>query len=139
MCYREGTTENVNKNWLGSSNLSGERLYVDISSIKERCFGGAKFWALIVDDYTDYCWSFVMKKNSDIKARIKTLLTDLKIANRIVKFIRCDSAGNNMTMKMIQRSNHLALSLNFRALELLKEMERLRESFKHLMKESGQC
>jgi hypothetical protein len=24
---------------------------VDISSIKERSFGGAKFWALIVDDY----------------------------------------------------------------------------------------
>jgi hypothetical protein len=33
----------VNKNWLGSSNLPGERLYVDISSTKERSFGGAKF------------------------------------------------------------------------------------------------
>jgi hypothetical protein len=29
-------TENVNKNWIGSSDLPGERLYVDISSIKER-------------------------------------------------------------------------------------------------------
>jgi hypothetical protein len=47
--------KNVNKNWLGSSNLPGEHLYVDISSIKERSIGGAKFWALIVDDYTDYC------------------------------------------------------------------------------------
>jgi hypothetical protein len=73
--------KNVNKNWLGSSNFPGERLYVDVNSIKERSFGGAKFWALIVDDYTDYCWSFVMKNKSDIKARIKTLLTDLKIAN----------------------------------------------------------
>jgi hypothetical protein len=27
--------KNVNKNWLGSSNLPGERLYVDIRSIKE--------------------------------------------------------------------------------------------------------
>jgi hypothetical protein len=53
--------KNVNKNWLGSSNLPGERLYVDISSIKERIFGGAKFWSLIVDDYTDYCWSFLLK------------------------------------------------------------------------------
>jgi hypothetical protein len=34
--------ENVNKNWLGSSNLAGERLYVDISLIKERSIGGAK-------------------------------------------------------------------------------------------------
>jgi hypothetical protein len=89
----------VNKQWLGSSNLPGERLYIDISSIKERIFGVAKFWALIVDDYSDYCWSFVMKNKSDLKTRIKMLLTDLKIANRIVKFTRCDDAGENMTMK----------------------------------------
>jgi hypothetical protein len=40
-----------------------------------------------------------MKNKLDIKARIKLLLTDLKIANRIVKFIRCDDVGKNMTMK----------------------------------------
>jgi hypothetical protein len=79
--------KSVNKNWLGASNSLGERLYVETSSIKERSFGGAKFWALIVDDYTDYCWSFSMKNKLDIKARIKTLLTDLTIANWIVKFI----------------------------------------------------
>jgi hypothetical protein len=48
--------KNVNKNWLGSSNLPGECLYVVISSIKERSICGANFWALIVDDYTYYCW-----------------------------------------------------------------------------------
>jgi hypothetical protein len=40
-----------------------------------------------------------MKNKLDIKARIKTLLTYLKIANWIVKFIRCDNAGENMTIK----------------------------------------
>jgi transposase InsO family protein len=93
------TTKNVNKNWFGSSNLPGECLYVDISSIKERSIGGAKFWALIVDDNTDYCWSFVLKNKLDLKVKIKTLLTDLKIANWSVRFIRCDNAGENMTMK----------------------------------------
>jgi hypothetical protein len=57
----------VNQNWLGSSNVPGGNLYIDISSIKERSIGGAKFWALIVDDYTDCCWSFVMKNKSDLK------------------------------------------------------------------------
>jgi hypothetical protein len=47
--------KNVNKNWLGSSNFPGERLNVDISSIKERTFSGAKFWSLLIDDYTDCC------------------------------------------------------------------------------------
>jgi hypothetical protein len=77
--------KNVNKNWLSSSNLPGERLYVDISSIKERSIGGAKFWSLIVNDYTDYCWNFVLKNKSSLKVKIKTLLTDLKIANRNVR------------------------------------------------------
>jgi hypothetical protein len=79
--------KNVNKQWLSSSNLPAERLYVNISPIKERSFGRAKFWALIVDDYSDYYWSFVMKNKSDLNTRIKTLLTDLKIVNQIVKFI----------------------------------------------------
>jgi hypothetical protein len=58
-----------------------EHLYIDTCSIKERSFAGTKFWALIVDDYSDYCWSFVMKNKSDLKTRIKTLLRDLEIAN----------------------------------------------------------
>jgi hypothetical protein len=81
--------KNFKKSWLGSSNFPWERLYVDISSIKERSINGAKFWALIVDDYTGYCWSFVLKNKSDLKVKIKALLTDLKIANWNVRFIRC--------------------------------------------------
>jgi hypothetical protein len=91
--------KNLNKNWLGSSNLPGEGLYVNISLIKEKIFRGAKFWGLIVDDYTDYCWSFTLKNDLDLKVKIETLLTDLKIANRNVKFIRCKNSGENMTMK----------------------------------------
>ena len=49
--------KNVNKDWKGGSLTAGERLYVDISSIQGVSFGGAKFWALIVDDYLGYCWS----------------------------------------------------------------------------------
>jgi hypothetical protein len=59
------------KNNNKSSNVPGERLYINISSITEISFEGAKFWALIVDDCTDYYWSFVMKNKSDqlIKSR----------------------------------------------------------------------
>ena len=50
--------KNVNKDWKGGSLTAGERLYVDISSIQGVSFGGAKFWTLIVDDYSGYCWSY---------------------------------------------------------------------------------
>jgi hypothetical protein len=41
----------------------------------------------------------VLKNKSDLKVKIKTLLTDLKIVNLYVRFIRCDNAGKNMTIK----------------------------------------
>jgi glycosylphosphatidylinositol transamidase (GPIT) subunit GPI8 len=53
----------------------------------------------INDDYTYYCWSFVLKIKLDLKVKIMTLLNDLKISNRNVKFIRCDDAGENMKIK----------------------------------------
>jgi hypothetical protein len=91
--------KNINKVWSGSSNIPGERLYVNISAIQERSFGGSKFWALVVDDFMDYCWSFVLKNKSDLKGKIKPLLTDFKIAGIDVKYIRCDNAGENKAMK----------------------------------------
>jgi hypothetical protein len=76
----------VNKNWLGSSNNLGERLYIEISSIKEGSFGGAKFWALINDECIEYCWSFLMKNKLDLKRKVKNLLTDLKLDDRNLRF-----------------------------------------------------
>jgi hypothetical protein len=66
-------------------------------------------------------------------------LNDLKIAYQYVRFIRCDDAGENMTMKNDPEIKSFGIKLEFWALELLKEMERLRESFKHFMGEFGQC
>jgi hypothetical protein len=99
MCYRKGTTEKREQELIRFKQFPDECLYVNISSIKERSFGEARFWDLIVDDYTDYCWSFILKNKLDLKVKIKTLLTDLKIANWNVRFIRCDDAGENMTIK----------------------------------------
>jgi hypothetical protein len=57
--------KNVNKSWSNSSDVPGEQLYIDISSIAEKSFEGAKFWPLIIDDYSDYCWTFILKRKSD--------------------------------------------------------------------------
>jgi hypothetical protein len=54
--------KNINKEWKEGSLIRGERLYVDISSIKGTSFGKAKFWALIIDDFSSYCWSYFLKK-----------------------------------------------------------------------------
>jgi hypothetical protein len=40
-----------------------------------------------------------LKNKSDLNVKFKTSLTDLKIANQSVRFIRCDNSGENMTME----------------------------------------
>jgi hypothetical protein len=105
--------KNVNKSWLNSSDVPGERLYIDISSIAEKSFGEAKFWALIIDDYSDYYWSFILKRKSDLKEKVETLLTDLQITGLNVKLIRCDDAGENVSMKSDQDVKSFGVKFEF--------------------------
>jgi hypothetical protein len=77
--------KNVNKEWKGGSTTSGEQLYVDISSIKGNSFGGAKFWALVVDDYSTYCWSYLLKRKDELAGEIIGLIKELNMR----KFVSC--------------------------------------------------
>jgi hypothetical protein len=131
--------KNVNKNCLGSSNIAGEQLYIDISSIKGRGFGVANFCALIVDDCTDYCWSFVMKNKSGIKAKIKTLLTNLKIAGWNVRFVTCDDAGKNMTMKNDPEIKSFGVKFEFSVPIPLQRNGKGEKNSRHFMQESSKC
>jgi hypothetical protein len=40
--------KNLNKDWKGGSQVSGE------SSIRDESYGGSCFWDLLIDDYSDY-------------------------------------------------------------------------------------
>jgi hypothetical protein len=89
---------NVNRKWKGGSQVSGERIYLDISSIKSESYGGSCFWALVVDDHTDYCWSLFLKAKIDLTGKFIILLANLKINGLDVKFIRCDDSGENKAL-----------------------------------------
>jgi hypothetical protein len=52
-----------------------------------------------------------MNNNLDLKGKIKTLTSDLKIAGMNVRFIRCDDAGKNMTMKNDQEIKSFGFKL----------------------------
>ncbi len=45
----------IPKKAIPRSNIPGERLFIDISSIKSKSLGGSKFWLLVIDDATDFC------------------------------------------------------------------------------------
>ena len=55
-----------------------ERLYVDTSWIEQSSIGGAKFWILVVDEWTKFCWSFFKKLKSDLAETVLGLINELK-------------------------------------------------------------
>jgi hypothetical protein len=60
---------------------NGERLFMDISSIKTTSYGGSKYWLLVVDNKTDYSWSYFLKRKSETKEKICALVLELKTKN----------------------------------------------------------
>jgi transposase InsO family protein len=55
----------------------------------------------------------VLKNKLDLKVKIKTLLTGLKIENWNVRFIRCYDAGENMTMKNDPEIKSFGIKIEF--------------------------
>jgi hypothetical protein len=61
--------KNVNQDWKEGNQEPGERVYQDISSIKDKSYGASPFWVLIEDDYTGYCWSIFLWAKGDLKEK----------------------------------------------------------------------
>jgi protease II len=106
---------------------------LDFGSIKDLSYGRSKFWAFIVDDHTDYSWSISLNTKSDLKNKMFTLLSDLKISGNDTKFIHCyDSGKNNSFMTHVKQMDTTS-SLNSRVQELPNAMIRWNVSFKPSM------
>jgi hypothetical protein len=101
--------KNINKQWKGGSSVPGERLSVDISSIQGVSFGGAKFLALVVDDFSGYCWSYFLRAKSELKERIVDLVKELKN----VKFLRLDDAGENFALEKLCKQQNVDVRFKF--------------------------
>jgi len=100
----------------GGSNIAGERLYIDISSIKEKSLGGSKFWLLVVDEATHMKWSFFLKNKSQTSEKLMPFLKELKAKYfKTVKFIRCDNAGENKTLERDTKNAGMGITFEYSA------------------------
>ena len=96
-------------------NIVGERLHMDISSIKAKSFGGAKYWLLVLDEATGYAFSFFLKRKSDTGSTILKLVQDLQMKGKHVKKIRCDGAGENKATEQLLKANGLGIEFEYSA------------------------
>ena len=84
----------------GDSNIPGERLFFDTSSVSEHSsLGGGRYWLCAVDDATAMTWSEIITTKDEVPGKMLTLIKNLKARGNVVKYLRCDDAGENKTLQ----------------------------------------
>jgi hypothetical protein len=94
--YAKAKAKGVGKTTKLVAQAKGERLFLDISGPYKNTVKGSKFWILIVDDKSRKAWSFFVNKKTDIKKVTNNLVLLLRGATVVVKYLRCDNAGENV-------------------------------------------
>ena len=63
---------------------TGKRLFIDISSVNIESYGGSKYWAIVVDDYSDFKWCVFMKKKSMLTSKVVPIIKELNLRKQTV-------------------------------------------------------
>ena len=75
---------NLNKEPVARSKVPGERLFINISSTEAESYRRSKYWLLVIDDTTDYCWSLFLKSKDETAECMIELIKELNDRHRIV-------------------------------------------------------
>jgi hypothetical protein len=99
------------------STYPAQRFYLDISSTKVASFGGSKFWLLVIDHFTDMCWSFFLKAKSDLAEKVYDLFLQLRHEGVMPPkpVIRCDNSGENEALQALLRSKDFDVQFEYTA------------------------
>ncbi|MFM8622588.1 MAG: hypothetical protein ACKOB3_04330, partial [Holophagaceae bacterium] len=92
--------ENVNKVSKNPSTIPGSRISINISSVKTPEHGQkGRYWLLVVDEATNMKWSFFLATKKQQVPVLQGFIKTLKEMGNPVKYIRCDNAGENESLK----------------------------------------
>ena len=108
--------KNIPKKKEDNSENPGERMYLDISSMRKPCMGGRQHWVMLVDEPTKYKKSFFLKKKDEEVEPIIDWINALKARHKIqVKIIICDNAGENKVLERESDNNELGIIFEYTA------------------------
>ena len=102
----------------------GYRVFIDISSFKQTSRGGNRHWLIVVDEFSDYTHSFLLKKKSDQIKMLPMWIKGIAKKHRIeIKRIRLDNSGEINACKRNVTSKTLELFLSSQHLEHLNKIQ----------------
>jgi hypothetical protein len=80
----------------------GDRITFDISSVNALSQGGNQFWLLVLDDYTNYCWSFFLPYKDDLPQVMLQWIYQVTSQYKIkIKCFWCDNTGENKSFQSL--------------------------------------
>jgi len=121
---------NMNKEMVNQAAKPGEWLFIDISSTKHKSYGKAKFWLLVGDDATSFCWSFFLKSKSKTKAVMINLIKELKDKSNIkVEKVQCDNLGENCSFQQTAKQEQLGITFEFTARKMPQQNGHIEQKF----------
>ena len=92
----------------------GERLFFNISSLSTPTFGSKKHWLHVIDDSSNYVWSFFLKEKSDIADIMFGLIKNLKNKYIMqVQCLHCDNAGKNVAFEKACKQEGLGVDFKY--------------------------
>ena len=106
----------------------GEFLWMDVSSVSEKSYGGSKYWLLIVDDATSFSWSHFLKEKSDVGDALIKTLDSIDIKDNNVT-IRCDNAGENYTAQSLCKEKGYKVKFEFTSPETPQQNGKVERKF----------
>ena len=106
--------KNIPKKNEDKSKNPGERMYLDISSMRKPSMGGRQHWVMLVDEATKSKKSFFLKKKNEQVEPIIDWIKALKARHKIqVKIFRCDNAGENKVLERESDKNELGIIFEY--------------------------
>ena len=93
------------------SNIPGERICFDISSVQQKRYGGSKVCLFIVHQCTDISWSFLLKHKSDVANTMIRFIKYLRakhVKNKATIML-CVNAGENKSVEELYKKEGLGV------------------------------
>ncbi len=120
----------ANRMRLNQEATAGERLMIDISSVKskEKKKVG-KYWLLVIDKATNMKWSFFLSTKSEQVPLLIGFIKTLNEQGKEVKFIRCDNAGENESLKKKIETEDLNVKSEFTARKTPQQNGKVERAF----------
>jgi len=110
--------------------MPGERLFINISNVQAKSFGGSHYWLQTVDDVTNLSFSLFLKSKDQTASAMISLIKDLWDTHKIVvKKICCDNSGENIAFQTEAKKVGLGLNFKFTAQQTPQQNGRVEHKF----------